>query len=226
MNKDVLIFDMDGTLYYSDSFIENYIKFLSEDETMRNQMLTDYREITEIFSKPGNETFIFSDKPLGDVWQILFYIAHKYGISQAANDEAFLNTRAYMITNKEIIINENLIETIKRINIPKILMTNSPKISATPFIEYLGLEDVFDMYIYDARKPLSMSEHIENIRNKYVDSNIIKIGDNLYNDIHSSNKIGIGSIFINHFNNELLNDVTLYNLEQLNDYLILKYEEV
>lgn len=71
-----------------------------------------------------------------------------------------------------------------------------------------------------------MKQHVEAIKEKYPDCNIIKIGDNLHNDIQSSNEIGIGSIYINHFNNELLNEVTLHSLEQLNEYLKRKYMEV
>lgn len=226
MTKDILIFDMDGTLYYSDSFIEDYIKFLSEDETIQQNMMDDYQRITEEFTQSGHTTFTYSDKSLGDVWQILFYIAHKYGITEEGNHQAFINTREQMINGREILINENLIETIKNLKMPKILMTNSPEISATPFIDYLDLKEVFDTYIYDARKPFSMKQHVEAIKEKYPDCNIIKIGDNLHNDIQSSNEIGIGSIYINHFNNELLNEVTLHSLEQLNEYLKRKYMEV
>lgn len=226
MTNDVLIFDMDGTLYYSDSFIENYIGFLSEDEVMRKEMMVYYRKVTEEFSKPEYANFTYRGEPLGDFWQILFHIADKYGISEQDNHQAFLRTREQMIGNREISVNEALINTIKSIPTPKILMTNSPEISATTFIDYLGLSDAFDMYIYDARKPFGMNQHIELIREKYPEQNIIKIGDNIHNDIQSSNDIGIGSIYINHFNSKMLNEVTLYSLEQLEDYLKLKYTEV
>ncbi|HIW37949.1 MAG TPA: HAD family hydrolase [Candidatus Jeotgalicoccus stercoravium] len=226
MTLDVLVFDMDGTLYYSEDFIDTYIYYLTNDEMLRAEMLEEYKNVTNEFSKPDQQKFVYNDKPLGDLWQILFYIAEKFNISSEANNLAFLKTREKMINGKEITINIDLVKTVKTLNLPKVLMTNSPKESATPFIEYLNLGDDFDMYIYDAKKPDMMSDHVRLITERYPEHNIIKIGDNYHNDISSSSNSGIDSIYINHFNAQELHKITLYNLEQLNSYLLKKYMEV
>mgnify|MGYP005799174001 CR=1 FL=1 len=144
MTLDVLVFDMDGTLYYSEDFIDTYIYYLTNDEMLRAEILEEYKNVTNEFSKPDQQKFVYNDKPLGDLWQILFYIAEKFNISSEANNLAFLKTREKMINGKEITINIDLVKTVKTLNLPKVLMTNSPKESATPFIEYLNLGDDFD----------------------------------------------------------------------------------
>lgn len=226
MKQDVLIFDMDGTLYYSDSFIERYIDNLSENHELRIQMYRDFKDIMNVFNSRELRAFEYGCSRLGDVWQILFFIADKYELSGEVNYQAFIETRKTMIKNREITVNDKLIKTIKAIDVPKVLMTNSPENSAVPFINYLKLQNVFDMSIFDARKPYEMEEHLINIRKAFGDRKLIKIGDNLYNDIESSKAAGIESVFINHFNSQKLNEVTVHNLNQLTDYLNKKYMEV
>ncbi|WP_166626974.1 HAD family hydrolase [Jeotgalicoccus sp. S0W5] len=226
MTSDVLVFDMDGTLYYSEDFIDTYINNLTVVESKRAEMLEDYKQIAEQFSMPDQKEFLYKEKALGDVWQILFYIADKYNISEEDNHQAFLKTREKMINNQEISINFELINTIKNLKLPKVLMTNSPEVSATPFIDYLNLNGDFDMYIFDAKKPVELRNHIEEIAKKFPGHNIIKIGDNYHNDIQASVDSGIDSIHINHFNQQTVHNITVYNLDQLNDYLVEKYMEV
>ena len=90
MTLDVLVFDMDGTLYYSEDFIDTYIYYLTNDGMLRAEMLEEYKNVTNEFSKPDKQKFVYNDKPLGDLWQILFYIAEKFNISSEANNLAFL----------------------------------------------------------------------------------------------------------------------------------------
>src|SRR5699024_4517552 len=92
---------MDGTLYYSEDFIDTYIYYLTNDEMLRAEMLEEYKNVTNEFSKPDQQKFVYNDKPLGDLWQILFYIAEKFNISSEANNLAFLKTREKMINGKD-----------------------------------------------------------------------------------------------------------------------------
>ena len=129
------------------------------------------------------------------------------------------------LEEKMIEVDEKLIHTIKELKNPTVLMTNSPEDSATPFIEYLDLNNIFDHHIYDAKKPFNMESHISDIRAKYPDHNIYKIGDNLTNDIHSSKALGLNTIYINHYNTNALNDVTVFSLKELNEYLYKNFVE-
>src|SRR5699024_947690 len=92
---------MDGTLYYSEDFIDTYIYYLTNDEMLRAEMLEEYKNVTNEFSKPDQQKFVYNDKPLGDLWQILFYIAEKFNISSEANNLAFLKTREKIINVKK-----------------------------------------------------------------------------------------------------------------------------
>ena len=139
--------------------------------------------------------------------------------------DVFLKIREKMIEEKMIEVDDRLIHTIKRLKNPTVLMTNSPEDSATPFIEYLDLNNIFDHQIYDAKKPFNMERHINEIKAIYPDCNIYKIGDNLTNDIHSSKALGLNTIYINHYNTNALNDVTVFSLEELNEYLYKNFVE-
>lgn len=223
--NNVLIFDMDGTLYHTDNFVDEYIEMLTDEVGMQQEMKNDYRSIMEEFSSEGLEQFHKDDMPLGDVWQVVRFISSKQDIPVDYQFDVFLKIREKMIEEKMIEVDDRLIHTIKKLNNPMVLMTNSPEESATPFIEYLGLNNIFDHHIYDAEKPSNMESHISEIRKLYPDHNIYKIGDNLTNDIHSSKALGLKTIYINHYNSTALNDVTVFSLEELNEYLNEKFTE-
>ena len=223
--NNVLIFDMDGTLYHTDNFVDEYIEMLTDEVGIQQEMKNDYRSIMEEFSSEAREHFHKDDMPLGDVWQVVRFISSKQDIPVDYQFDVFLKIREKMIEEKMIEVDDRLIHTIKRLKNPTVLMTNSPEDSATPFIEYLDLNNIFDHQIYDAKKPFNMERHINEIKAIYPDYNIYKIGDNLTNDIHSSKALGLKTIYINHYNMNALNDVTVFSLEELNEYLNKNFVE-
>lgn len=225
MTRDVLIFDMDGTLYHTDNFVDLYIELLTDDYNIQTEMKNDYQTIMDDFSSDDQVDFSKDNMPLGDVWQIVRFISGKQGLSEEYQFDVFLKIRESMIEEKMIEVDYNLIDTIRQLQNPIILMTNSPKESATPFIEYLDLDNIFDHHIYDAKKPFDMESHIEKIREIYPEHNIYKIGDNLTNDINSSKKLGLKTIYINHYNSNALNEITVFNLKELNQYLYKNFVE-
>ncbi len=223
--EDVLIFDMDGTLYHTDNFVDQYIEMLTDDVEAQNEMKRDYRSIMEEFSSEEQSHFHKDDMPLGDVWQIVRYVSGRQNIPVDYQFDIFLKIREKMIDEKMIEVDEALIQTIKQLKNPIVLMTNSPKESATPFIEYLDLNNIFDHHIYDAKKPFEMKDHIDEIKSIYPDRDIYKIGDNLTNDIQSSKELGLKTIYINHYNENALNDITVFSLEELNEFLNKNFVE-
>lgn len=226
MTQDVLIFDMDGTLYHTDDFVDLYVELLTDNHNIRTEMKNDYQTIMDDFSSEDQVDFSRDNMSLGDVWQIIRFISGKQGLSEEYQFDVFLKIRETMIDEEMIEVDYNLIDTIKKLKNPTILMTNSPKESATPFIEYLDLDNVFDHHIFDAKKPSKMKSHIEGIKEIYPGHDIYKIGDNLTNDIKSSNKLGLKTIYINHYNNNALNEITVFNLKELNCYLYKNFLEV
>ena len=224
--EEVLIFDMDGTLYHTDDFVDQYIEMLTDDDGSQDEMKSEYRSIMDEFSSEEYEYFYKDDMPLGDVWQIVRFISGRQNISLHHQFDIFLKIREKMIEEKMIEVDAQLIDTIKQLKNPIILMTNSPEESATPFIEYLDLNDIFAHHIYDAKKPFEMETHINQIKSIYPDRDIYKIGDNLTNDIQSSKELGLKTIYINHYNGNALNDITVFSLEELNEYLSKNFVEV
>lgn len=225
MTHDVLIFDMDGTLYHTDNFVDLYIELLTDDYNIQTEMKNDYQTIMDDFSSDDQVDFSKDNMPLGDVWQIVRFISGKQGLSEEYQFDVFLKIRESMIEGEMVEVDYNLIDTIKKLQNPTVLMTNSPKESATPFIKYLDLDNIFDHHIYDAKKPFDMESHIEEIREIYPEHNIYKIGDNLTNDINSSKKLGLKTIYINHYNSNALNEITVFNLKELNQYLYKNFVE-
>lgn len=223
--KDVLIFDMDGTLYHTDNFVDQYIEMLTDDVGVQDEMKQDYRSIMDEFSSEERSHFHKDDMPLGDVWQIVRFVSGRQGIPVDYQFDIFLRIRERMIDEEMVEVDAQLIDTIKRLENPIVLMTNSPEESATPFIEYLDLNGIFDHHIYDAKKPFEMETHISEIKSMYPERDIYKIGDNLTNDIQSSKELGLKTIYINHYNGNALNDITVFSLEELNEYLYKNFVE-
>lgn len=220
MVKEVLIFDLDGTLYHTMDFIEEYVSFLTDDPILQKKMFDEFQEITETLYQDDSDL-----KGIGDLWEIIFHLSDKHNIDKDIQKNAFQKIRSHILETQMIFHEDELHSTIRELNIPTAVMTNTEPKSAEEFLEHLNIKNIFDHHIYDAKKPHCVETHIEDLKAHYPNANFTLVGDNLYNDVRSMEELGYSGIFINHYNQEPLSNQTVFSLEELSHYLKTNFKE-
>lgn len=139
---------------------------------------------------------------IGDFWWVPVPIAYHYGLGFDACHEAFLETRRYMMSPAFIMKKiPGLKETLEKLHATKklVLLTNSPEPDSRAILQKLGLENLFDLLIFDGMKPVQTSKHFEAIKQAFAVEygEILSVGDNWVNEIHPVQKLGVKTLFIN-----------------------------
>ncbi|GIN63541.1 hypothetical protein J27TS8_35340 [Robertmurraya siralis] len=157
------------------------------------EMKNLYREPIEI-----NSEAMLS---IGDPWWISTAIAGHYGLSSKECYAAFLETRTYMMgpefTMKPITGFKDVLSDIHK-NVKLVLLTNSPQPDSEAILAKIGLDQVFDMKIFNGEKPTRTIERFEKIKNQFSVEfdEIVSVGDNWINEIRPVRTLGCGTIFI------------------------------
>ncbi|CAM5215157.1 hypothetical protein UACE39S_01302 [Ureibacillus acetophenoni] len=162
----------------------------------------DYLKPTNAYDWQGNKQEIKEVNGdltyVGDPWSIATFIGRKEKISSETMKQAFLEVRSEMLHSDEYISkNEKLADTLRGLKQYKVLMTNTIEPSGKEFVDYLLLDDCFDEYHYDGKKPLGIQKIIKGLFNKgYKGEEILSIGDNPFNELHPVKQVGGHTCFI------------------------------
>lgn len=159
---------------------------------------------------------------IGDLWWIPSSIARHYGLGNEKSYGAFLDTRRYMMSEdfqmKPVEGLRELIEQMKN-HCRMVLMTNSPEPDSEAILKKLGLQESFDMKIFEARKPIATKQQISEIRQQCnVDyTQILSIGDNWMNEILPAQELGCQTLLIDphHRSNVGQADVIVHRIGEL-----------
>ena len=246
MNSEVIVFDLDGTLYADTHHFDYYAERLKEKLPEQKQMLfeKDYklaradqhtlkigcvydakkdlilkqldhvvqsayhwegRELAQAEVKEYYPVPIIIDLEsmfnVGDLWWIPGAIARYYGLNEAKAQEAFLETRSYMMgPDFEMIGIPGLKEVLEEIYPKKklVLLTNSPEPDSEAILEKLGLNHLFHKKIFSGKKPTLTTQHFQVIKHEFEVEypEILSVGDNWINEIRPAQKLGCQTLFI------------------------------
>ena len=238
---NVLIFDMDGTLYQDYTFMGRYIKKMMEDgfpeaeiqetvalaydilegkKQIKMGLLYDREQLvfyshqnlepSVSYSWDGKETeMVYSEEKLlsyiGDPWGIVELMAIKKKIGAETVKRAFNDVRREMLTEAYCISKHtDLLEEIKKFSGKRaILMTNSPMPTGQDFVDFLGLDEIFDEIYIDGKKP----NGIQNLMNElfaegHQPHEILSIGDHPWNDLYPVHKAGGHTCLISQYEHQ------------------------
>lgn len=265
-HTDVVVFDLDGTLYADTHHFDYYAERLKERVSKENQsdFQRDYqlarenrhtlkvgcvydqsydlvlwqldnvvREAYEWNGTKLSETRLNSvySHPIvidqvrffniGDLWWVPRIIAVHYGLTHPEADQAFLETRQYMMGSEFVMKRiPGLQELLEEIQFKKklVLLTNSPEPDSDAILEKLGLRDVFSKKIFLGDKPVQTSLHFAEIKKTYaVDyQQIVSVGDNWINEIRPAQLLGCQTVFIDNYGlgNEMSADCVVSDLTE------------
>ena len=188
-NQQIIIFDMDGTLYQLDGENNGYSGSTLESKV--NQNIIKYilkKENTSI-----DQTMEIFKLAISDKIGASQFLSKRYQISRSE----YFNT-VWNINPKNIINNYQM--TIKTIsNIPSeiklILLSSSPKIWIDKAIDYLGIKDKFKT-IYSGEDFDFKTEIFEKLAKIYSPKNITSIGDQENTDIQPAINLGFKTLLI------------------------------
>jgi len=237
---NVVIFDMDGTLYQEDTFVDRYIRYLLEgtpheaetEDAVREarEMLSGlhpvrfghfYHKTDAAFFVRGREGFSsgrgWNGEPvdpkrladasrrepedddalhyIGDPWGIVALFRWKYGVPESRLQEAFARVRKEMISEPHRFARHrrlyDAIAGLRGVAHRIVLMTNTYQASGLEFLEYMGIERLFDEIICDARKPRGIESFVAKLLEQgYEPREILSIGDNPWNDLAPVKRLG------------------------------------
>lgn len=138
---------------------------------------------------------------MGDHWWTSISIAAHYGLSGKKCQEAFLETREYMM-GPEFEMNpiQGFKAALEEIHnrMKLVLLTNSPEPDSEAILRKIGLDQVFDLKIFNGEKPTRTLERFEFIKNQFDVSyeEIVSVGDNWINEIRPVQPLGCATVFI------------------------------
>lgn len=138
---------------------------------------------------------------MGDPWWTSISIAAHYGLPSKQCHEAFLETREYMMgpefEMQPIKGFQAMLEEIHN-KMKIVLLTNSPEPDSEAILKKIGLDQLFDLKIFNGQKPTRTLERFEYIKNHFGVSyeEIVSVGDNWINEIRPVRPLGCATVFI------------------------------
>ncbi|MGK7376883.1 HAD family hydrolase [Planococcus sp. 1R117A] len=263
---NVLIFDMDGTLYQDYTFMGRYIAkmmngnfpeaeieetvalaydilegnkhfklgFMYDPEKLVFYRQQDLLPVTS-YDWDGLELEIAENGDsalsyIGDPWGIAQLIAVWKNIPAESVKKAFDDVRSEMLTEAYCIIKRtDLFDEIKKLeNKRVILMTNSPVPTAQEFVDFLEINEVFDEFYFDGKKPNGIKELVAKLEAEgYKPHEILSIGDHPWNDLYPVHKIGGHTCLISEYKHDDATEwsVSVESIDELVDLVRMLNEE-
>ncbi|KOO42930.1 HAD family hydrolase [Priestia koreensis] len=208
----------------ADGFMNQYYEAVEEKHTLKVGTVYDRENDRILIQKEGRvlEAFQWDGTPLlpveeyypnaitfdfktmqsiGDLWGVPIAIGRHFGLSSVEINEAFLETRRYMMSDEFVMSPvRGLANTLEELAKTKklVLMTNSPQVDSERIVEKLGLKGLFTYAIFEAKKPVKTEERLRTIASHFgvETEEMMSVGDNWINEINPARKLGCSTIFI------------------------------
>lgn len=138
---------------------------------------------------------------VGDLWWVPVSIALHYGLTPSQAEESFLETRTFMMgpdyQMEPIPGLKNVLKELKPSR-KLVLLTNSPEPDSEVLLQKLEISDLFDIKIFNGKKPVKTLERFEKVRKTFdvAYEDILSIGDNWLNELRPVQPLGCSTIFI------------------------------
>jgi FMN phosphatase YigB (HAD superfamily) len=142
---------------------------------------------------------------LGDGWTVVYYLTRAARIERQTYIDAFHASR-YAMSSGELdhapsVRLRTVLMELKQVGIRLVMQSNSSEDSGWPTLRYLGLDSVFDEYVFTAEKPAGMGALFARLREGYgIDpAMVLSVGDHPWNDIAAARELGGQSLLISPF---------------------------
>jgi len=191
--RNVIICDMDGTLYQIDGDSKGYPG--SSLELRVNENALKLIQEREKISKEKAQLIL--EKALIDPVGISRFLSKRYSISRTEYFESTWNIDPEAIVqNYEAAVGALNYIKICNPSIKLILLTSAPKVWTNRVLKYLRLSDQFEV-VYSGEDFEAKEEIFSMISERYRKDRIVSIGDQEETDIKPAREFGIYAVLIN-----------------------------
>lgn len=188
--REVYIFDMDGTLYQLDGTEDGYSGSTLESQVNKNAIeFISSRERVSL-----EKAYEIFQVGMSDAIGLSAFLARRYGISRAdyfdivwdINPEGIIKN--FETPRRKV---SELSNSGKKI----ILLTSAPQIWQKRVVEYLGLQGLFES-VYTGETFGTKEEIFKMLSQRYKPEKIVSIGDQEKTDIFPAEKYGIRGVLV------------------------------
>lgn len=192
LGRSLLVLDFDGTVCLGDGAVYAYARELAIHPG-GDRVEAD---LARFFEDPdGDPRLADAD----DGYQAVWKLAALAGISDDHRNVAYRASRE-KLDAAALHTPPGLIDLLEELDVRRVLCTNAPGHRLEPLLEALGLRDVIDYVLPDARKPSLMSMHLS----KLLDAagladhpeQLMSVGDIWHNDIEAALELGCATAYV------------------------------
>lgn len=191
--REVAVFDMDGTLYQLDGINNGFSGSTLESAVL--QKAKKFIKMKEQCSDKDAEALL--QTALTDPIGISQYLAIRYNISRSEYFEFTWNINPNGIVKDY----ENAADTVKLLkskypNKKMVILTQAPKVWAEKVLSFIGVSDEFEA-LYTGEQYGSKKEIFAMLAERYIPNNITSIGDQEETDIKPAQLLGLKTVLVN-----------------------------
>lgn len=192
MGRSLLVLDFDGTVCLGDDAVYAYARELAIHPGGESVAV----DLARFFEDPD------ADPRLADAddgYQAVWKLAALVGISTDHRNVAYRASRE-KLDAAALQTPPGLIGLLEELDVRRVLCTNAPGHRLEPLLEALGLRDVIDYVLPDARKPSLMSMHLSKLLGAAgLDDHpeqLMSVGDIWHNDIQAALEMGCATAYV------------------------------
>ena len=212
MAELLLVVDFDGTVYRGDDPVRFYARRVagSLPPAEAEAMLSSFERYLAVGVRAADSCDDTVEaaalRESYDAWGAAVHLAQRvYGVPNKIVDESFVATRVHMLESGcELEPVTALLDVLKAVRgtARVVLATNSPPEGLMPLLDLIGVRDLFDEVVMDARKPDGLRRYLRAALGADLRERpwrLFSIGDHYRNEIEPAVEIGAGSGYIDRF---------------------------
>ncbi|WP_370670819.1 HAD family hydrolase [Alicyclobacillus acidiphilus] len=229
----LFIFDLDGTVYGETEHFQTYAdeltRFVPQDKQQQfqqevmNALAESGRSLYgKVYARDTGEVVAVNDGKqseahmhVDDPWGLLQVKAAVYGVPEEARNQAFLATRDWMAAEafamRPLVGFREALLRLKAEGRHMVLATNSPEPDSRSILTKLQLIDVFEDFVFRAKKPFETLNHFRRWLDKYdvAPEFAVSVGDHYRNEILPAIQLGMKTVYVDRYIREPRPDVTV-----------------
>lgn len=189
--SDILIFDMDGTLYQHDGDNGTFKNSSLNKVVIANseQFVID-REGCDITTAKA----LVSEALVTDTIGISNFMAKRYGITRGEFFDIVWNIEPSSVI-KNFTTQTRVIKKLSKTNKKLFLLTGAPRVWMENTLKFLELSDLFERK-FNGEMFGTKSEIFQKLANEFDPSSLLSIGDQLESDILPAQKFGLKTFLV------------------------------
>lgn len=173
-------------------------EFIRPDPSALPVSSVPYAEVVREHPDPRLAGFVL----LWDTWTAVYAVTVDLAVSRETYIASFHEARTALSAGElSYEPSQDLIEALEQLRRDGrrlLLHTNSGEDSGWSTLQFLGLDTVFDEYLFSAAKPDGMTERLLGMMAVAAPHRIASIGDHYYNDIEPALRLGATTVLVSH----------------------------